>query len=542
MSMIHVATCALLALSAASAAMAADDGGFQLPQVTTPAGAGAVAGTSSVHVARIAFKGNKALSATALQAAAQPYLGRDLSPAQIEELRVLLTHQYTDRGYINSGVVLDPAAPANDGVLQFLAIEGRIKEVHVRGLKRLRPAYVINRLRGATDEILNVNVLRERFQRLLDDPLFTRINSRILPGDELGEAILDLDSQRARPWTLSLALNNYRPPSIGEKGFDVAGLVRDLTGWGDVFDADINGPLQKSGGLSYSAGWAIPLNRYYTQVSFRSSYSDTVVTEEPLDALDIRSRIERQELKLTQPLWVSLTQQFDIAASVAYEENTTTVLGMPFSFLPGAVQGETRAVAVRIAPDYSLRTEHQYLGVRVTLLHAALLDQSSEPAAFAQPDREYQVWTGQVHHLWQPPQLPLELETRAAAQWTGARISDLHALEIGGVDSVRGFRENELLLANVHSLNVDLRWLVVPYASARRPGVTLGTFFDWASGYDVGEPATTLSSTGFTLRVKWPHLQADLALGARLIHPSFVEQQHGSWQDHGIHAQISSAL
>jgi hemolysin activation/secretion protein len=543
MSMTRVAACALLVwtvAATATAAMSADDGAFQLPQVTAPAGA--VAGAGSLHVERIVFKGNKALSSAALQAAARPYLGRDLSPAQVEELRVLLTHQYTDRGYVNSGVVLDPAAPAHDGVLQFLAIEGRIKEVRVRGLKRLRPAYVVNRLRGASDEILNVNVLRERFQRLLDDPLFTRINSRILPGDELGEATLDLDAQRARPWALSLALNNYRPPSIGEKGFDVAGLVRDLTGWGDVFDADINGPLQKSGGLSYSAGWAIPLNRYYTQVSFRSSYSDTVVTEEPLDALDIRSRIDRQELKLTQPLWVSLMQQFDIAASVAYEENTTSLLGMPFSFLPGAVQGETRAVTTRVAPDYSLRTEHQYLGVRVTLLHATLLDQSSGPAAFAQPDREYQVWTGQVHHLWQPAQVPLELETRATAQWTGARISDLHALEIGGVDSVRGFRENQLLLANVHSLNVDLRWLAVPYASTNHPAVTLGTFFDWASGYDVGEPATTLSSTGATLRVKWPHLQADVAFGARLIHPSFVDQQHGSWQDHGIHAQISSAL
>jgi hypothetical protein len=40
----------------------------------------------------------------------------------------------------------------------------------------------------------------------------------------------------------------------------------------------------------------------------------------------------------------------------------------------------------------------------------------------------------------------------------------------------------------------------------------------------------------------WPHLQADLAFEARLIHPSFVEQHHGNWQDHGIHAQISSAL
>lgn len=59
---------------------------------------------------------------------------------------------------------------------------------------------------------------------------------------------------------------------------------------------------------------------------------------------------------------------------------------------------------------------------------------------------------------------------------------------------------------------------------------------------DVDEPETTFSSTGLTLRVKWAHVQADLAVGARLIRPSFVEQQHGSWQDHGIHAQVLAAL
>ena len=99
------------------------------------------------------------------------------------------------------------------------------------------------------------------------------------------------------------------------------------------------------------------------------------------------------------------------------------------------VQGMTSAVTTRVAPDYSFRTEHQYLGVRLTFLHATLLDQSSNAAAFAQPDREYAVWTGQVHYLWELPRTPLELETRGTAQWTGARISDLHAIEVGGVDS-----------------------------------------------------------------------------------------------------------
>jgi hemolysin activation/secretion protein len=199
-------------------------------------------------------------------------------------------------------------------------------------------------------------------------------------------------------------------------------------------------------------------------------------------------------------------------------------------------------VTTRLVPDYSYRTENQYLGLRLTMLHATLLDQSSIPASFEQPDHEYVVWTGQLHHLWEIPQAHLELETRVTAQWTGARISDLHALEVGGIDSVRGFRDNELLLANVHDLNLDLRWAALPRAEGVRPFLAVGPYFDWASGYDVGEPKTTFSAAGMTLKAKWSRIQADLVVGSHLIHPGFVDQEHGAWQDHGILAQIAATL
>jgi len=516
--------------------------GYQLPAVAAPGSAGDTERSNPIHVERIVFRGNKALRSSALQVVAAPYLGHDLGAADVEELRDALTHQYTDRGYINSGVVVDPNAPYHDGVLSFQVIEGHIKTVRVRGLKGLRSGYVVDRLRGASDETLNTNELRERFQRLLDDPLFARINSRIEPGAELGEAILDVDVVRARPYSLSLALNNYRPPSIGEKAYDLAGQVRDLTGWGDEVDADITGPIEFSGGIGYSLGWQLPVNRYGTQVSVSASRSQTVITEEPLAALDIRSTIDRQEFRVTQPLAGTLTQQFNIGAAIAHERDATLLAGQEFSFLPGASQGVTRSITARLIPDYSYRSEHQYLGVRITILHADLLDQPSGPVAYAQPNSSYFVETAQLHHLWEFSPLPFELESRATVQRTDAQISDLHALEIGGINSVRGFRENEILLSNVRNVNVDFRWLALPTGNSLRPGVTLGTFFDWADGYNVDGPTSTFSSTGVTLRMKWLHVQADLAYGIPIIQPGFVSGQHGTWQDHGLHAQILTTL
>jgi hemolysin activation/secretion protein len=158
------------------------------------------------------------------------------------------------------------------------------------------------------------------------------------------------------------------------------------------------------------------------------------------------------------------------------------------------------------------------------------------------PNQKYFVTTAQVHHLWEFAPLPFELESRATIQRTNAIVSDLHALEIGGINSVRGFREDELLASNVNNFNLDLRWLALPAGHTARPGLTLGTFFDWANGHDVDMPTDTFSSIGVTVRLKWPHVQADLAVGARLVRPGFVSQEHGSWQDHGIHVQIATVL
>jgi hemolysin activation/secretion protein len=532
----------LLVLVAGASSAAAEEAaspGFTLPPITLPPGA-EDADAKPLHVEHIVFRGNRTLRTSALQEVATPYLGRDLSRAEIEELRIALTLQYTNRGYINSGVVLDPGAAYRDGTLAFLAIEGHIAEVRVHGLGRLRPSYVIDRLQGPADEVFNVNVLRERYQRLLDDPLFARLNSRIEPGGELGQAVIDVEAERARPYSLGLAFNNYRPPSIGEKAYDLTAQVRDLTGWGDVIDADLTGPVDFSGGVGYSLGWQVPVNHYGTSVGASASRTQTVITEEPLAALDVRSTIEREEVKILQPLLNAVRQQFDIALALAHESNVTTLDGAAFAFLPGSSAGETRAFTVRLIPEYSYRSEVQYFGARLTVLHATLLGYPSGAVSYPLPDQRYFVYTGQVRHVWDLPEAPFELESRATVQRTNARISDLHALEIGGINSVRGFRENEILASNVENLNVDLRWLALRAARAAAPALSIGTFFDWAQGHDVGGPTDVFSSTGVTLRLKWPHLQADLAVAAPLIHPAFVTAEHGSWQDHGIHLQVAT--
>ena len=93
-------------LLAASVARAADPAA---PGVSGPgsmskqaaSGANEQPNSNRLYVEQIAFRGNRALPLRTLEAVAAPYLGRDLSAADIEELRDALTHRYTEHGYIN---------------------------------------------------------------------------------------------------------------------------------------------------------------------------------------------------------------------------------------------------------------------------------------------------------------------------------------------------------------------------------------------------------------------------------------------------------
>ncbi|OGA68557.1 MAG: hypothetical protein A3G81_16315 [Betaproteobacteria bacterium RIFCSPLOWO2_12_FULL_65_14] len=153
---------------------------FTLPPLRLePLEADRVSG-ASMEIKSYQFEGNTVFSDAELQGMAAPFAGRIVSASELEDLRQKLTRAYIEGGYINSGAVI-PEGALKDGVLRFQIIEGRLEDMRLKGMERLRDDYVRDRLaRGATP--LNVNVLQENFRLLLSDPLFTKMDARLLPG------------------------------------------------------------------------------------------------------------------------------------------------------------------------------------------------------------------------------------------------------------------------------------------------------------------------------------------------------------------------
>jgi len=493
---------------------------------------------SSVRVDRIVFRGNRAVSDADLQTVAAPYTGRVVGADELEALRQALTRLYVERGYINSGVLL-PARPA-DGVLALEVVEGRLTGLRLRGLKGLDEAYLRARLVRPEDQVLNIEQLRERFQLLLDDPLFEHINARLEPGALAGEAELEVEVERARSWQLSAFVNNYRPASIGAEAVGLAGSLRNLSGLGDLLEFRLQASPRRSAGGNGSLTWHLPLvalGLRDTELSLAGEAGSSSVIEEPVEPLDIRSRLASGEIGIRQRLLESLSQSLDIGLGLLSRSNRTELLGEPFSFTPGVPDGRLHENLLRLWQAYTWRNQREVLALRsIFILGRNNVQAAGGLTANAPPERDFGLWDGQLHYRHQVMDNGAQLIVRVNVQLSPDHLMALDGMVIGGVNSVRGYRENQLVRDRGASLNFEFE---VPWLLADGSRLTLAPFLDLGTARNKDESGTDLASLGLALGWQWQGLRLDLALAHRLLHPSVIGHEGGTLQDQGIQLQLT---
>ena len=515
-----------------------NEGLFELPALPAAEAAAQDDPAATLVLREVRVSGQTAVTTEALQALARPYLGQPVGPAALEGLRLQMTRLYVERGYINSGVLLRRVAAA-EGVVEFEVVEGRLSEIRTRGMERLHEAYLTGALQRPGDGPLNIDRLRERFQLLLGDPLFERMNARLLPGNTAGEAVLDIEVTRARPWQLTLFANNYRPVSVGEGAIGVNGWVRNLSGFGDLLEATLQGPINGSGDLRGGMSWRLPLGQSGTQLSLAVDEGNSSVVEEPVRALDITSRLSSREIGLSQTLFESLAQKYSLGVQAVQRENRTWLLGVPFSFNPGEPNGEVRERLWRFWQEASWRSETQVVALRSTFVWGRNnLQTIAGLPPTNQPPNDYRLWLGQAQYARQLTTAGAQFVARATVQRSPDRLLALDGIAIGGVNTVRGYRENQLVRDEGAVLNLELEWPLWR-DDARSLRLVAVPFYDIGRGRNHGEAGMTLQSAGLALRLAWQGLSLDLTLAGRIDPPAELGPRGDKLQDQGVHIQLS---
>lgn len=483
---------------------------------------------ATLQLREVRFSGHTRLSDAELQAIAAPFVGTPLRALDVEELRQRVTRAYVERGHVNSGALLvDDSAPG--GVLELRIVEGVVDTVRQTGQGRLSETYLASRL-APPGEVLHLPTLQERFQLLLADPLFTRLQGRLLPGDAPGRALLDVAVTRARPWQLALFAHNHIAPAVGSDTVGVEGTLRNLSGWGDRLGLS----LQRSGGSTGGElGWQLPLEPIAagrTSLGLRLANQRSSVVEEPLAALDIDSRVAARDATLAH-LWVDdARQRWSSGLTHTLRRNRTRLAGEPYSFVPAEPTGTLRTESWRLHTEGTLRLGRPVLALRLGLVQGRS-NVGTDAEITRVPAARYRLWQAQGQLAWPLGDDGVQLQLRAQAQRSRQVLVPLEQMAVGGRHTVRGWRENTRVRDNAQVASVELHWPL--WRSADAATLTLVPFADAGSAWNRGERHETLSSAGLGLLLAWQGLEAEL-FAARRLHGPHTDTR-GNWQDHGIH-------
>lgn len=459
----------------------------------------------------------------------QPFKRHRLSFEDLICLRSQITQLYLDNNYVTSGAFLPNNQKLSNGIVQIQIVEGELEKIEIDGLDRLQESYVRSRLRLAADTPLNRQSLEAALQLLILDPLIDRVNAELTAGSSAGSNILLLNVSEAPAFNGGLFVDNYRSPSIGEIQGSVSVVHNNLFGFGDRFNAGYG----FTEGLDlYNTSYTIPWNALNGTVGLSYDNSDSGIIEEEFRELDIESETETFAFNLRQPLVKSPNSEFAVGLSLDLRRRQTFLQGEPFSFSEGLEDGESKVTVLRLSQDWVNRQTNSVIAARSQFNFG--IDAFDATINDTETDGKFFAWQGQFQWVRQLSSRTL-LVARIGSQLSTDSLLSLEKFSLGGVNTVRGYRENELIVDNGLLGSIEFRvpltedpsvFQIVPFAE-------IGT--GWNNIEPDPDPAT-IASLGLGLR--WS-IGAGFNLGLDYGIPLISVDEGSSIQENGLHFAFS---
>ena len=194
---------------------------------------GIVEAPKEVVLKGIEFDGNTVFSDEELFALVKERVGKKTGVEELEAIRKTISQHYFDAQYVNSGAVIDEQDLSN-GVLVVRIVEGRLDNINVLNEGWLRKGYVTSRIHREVSDPLNLDDLKRGLEFVRRDEKIRKINTALVPGDELGQSHLDMIVTENRVFDVGLGVSNRRPPSVGAEEAEVYFGTKNLTSLGDT--------------------------------------------------------------------------------------------------------------------------------------------------------------------------------------------------------------------------------------------------------------------------------------------------------------------
>lgn len=450
--------------------------------------------TLEVYVNRIEVRGVTAIDPGEIAALTAEYEGRNVSSAELQELRLTLSNLYLDSRYVNSGVIL-PDQSVSDGVIYYQAVEGELSRIEIEGDPVITNSYIQKRLARHIDQPVNIDDIRYALQYLQNDPNIARLDARLAPGDGLGQSVLRVAVDEPTRFEFGAGVNNHRATSTGENEGNLHLRSRNVTGLGEVIDVSTG---ISDGGDNTSIGFAIPISPRNTSLQAYVGNSDSSIVEARLRALDIESQTETRGIRVSHPFIDTLDKTLSVTLGYETRYSESSLGGVPFSLSPGAQDGVSETNVGSLGVDWTGRGDNHVLAARLTLRHggdyqdATIYVPPPAGAMFLPPfnptgaDGQFDLVQTQLLFLRRiGSNGRAQLAIRASGQFSSDPLMSLEKIAIGGVNTVRGYPENFFVRDNGVAVSLEVR-LLLPGATETPSlrNLSIVPFLDYGRSWD----------------------------------------------------------
>lgn len=416
-------------------------------------------------VDEITVTGSTIFSPEELNSITESLEGTEVTLAELERAAREITRLYLDKGYITSRAIV-PEQEIADGNVEIRVIEGSIADIEIEGNDRVDDSYIRQRLELGTDTPVRVDRLEERLQLLKASSLIDDIEANLQPAPGAGQSFLGVEIEEADLWVYGASLNNYETVSTGAERIGVTLGYLDLTDNQDSLITSFNHALDASS-WELDASYSLPVNAKDGTLQLRTIVERNEIVGE-FEDLNLEGDSELYQVSFRQPIINSLRKEFALSLGFSFQESR--------DFFNGVRLSDTeRTNVIKFGQDYTSRDLQGVLALRsqfnlgVDVFNATTSDNED------QADGIFFSWLGQVQRLQRLSENNL-LVIQGDLQLTPDDLLSSQQFVIGGVQSVRGYRQNARLGDNGLRFSIEDRIALVK--QEERPVFQLAPFAD----------------------------------------------------------------
>jgi len=478
-----------------------------------------------INIERIQIEGADHLPEASQRELLTPFEAQCLDNSKLNELLGAITKAYLDRGLITSRAYLPPQ-DLSEGTLTIRVIEGRLESFESTGTPSQREIWMT--FPGKVGEILNVRELEQLLDQLGRLPSRTATLD-LLPGTQPGMSKVDVKNDPQKSWRATVRFDNTGFKSTGEHQigatltWDSPLGVADQLSLSAARDTKLRHTLRSE---NQSLTYSLPFG--WWSFNYSASYNN-YKSQTELFGINFENRGNSQQhrLRIERLLHRDSLSKTSAALGLAHLQANNYFEDIKLDV------SSYRLTELELLLTHGRRIQNTYLNLEAGAQRGIgeLGAQRRGQPQGSDPNARYKKYTLTLSAL-HPFTLGTEnfsFETVAYGQKSENALYSPQRIGLGGLNSVRGFKDQILYGASGGYWRNQLRWRK---ASNLIPGLNN---YSLALAYDMGliqrnktqgDASEHLSGGGIELITQGKYLSASLTYAHTLTRPKGWKREH----------------